>query len=422
MYKQNIFGYSSQKQFVPDSYFKSFCSERVHGSQAEWVTCQFCPDVSNEHLLVAGDQDGQFFIVDVRYSSIGLYDKLIKKSVRADKSCILELEFIPKKPYMLLSLSGHANVCMWDFEKTTRVYTFKGHEESVRSLAVSPFNPDMFVTGYRDGMICEWDQRIRSDGLGYRTPISTIVNAHSSPTFSKPYVKQKLKISTPRTVQARVGVTSLVYLDEYTVVSGSSASFKTDIRLWDMRYKSKNRPLRVLEVPKTKNARDFGVASLCLDRYRSSLFAACTDSSIYEYAINSSIKSPIAALSGTPKLDFNAFDVRLASSPISDHLLFGSGETYGLMWDLQERQEFVYKDELHCGYYPYPKYVFGGHQTEVKVVRISSLGQYIVTMDDRQWRLWEPRFNSSNRSSSQSAFEEVEYFQMPETALDSIKM
>lgn len=43
----------------------------------------------------------------------------------------------------------------------------------------------------------------------------------------------------------------------------------------------------------------------------------------------------VAALSGVPKLEFNAFDVRLASSPISDHLLLGTGGDHGLIWDFQ---------------------------------------------------------------------------------------
>lgn len=407
-------------EIVPDSYFKSFYSECAHTSQASWVTCQFSPDISNEHLLLLGDQDGQFFVVDVRYAAGNSKEKLIKKSIRADNSCILELEFVPKKPFLVVSLSGHSNVRLWNFERSTHVYAFKGHEGSVRALAVSPFNGDVFVTGSRDGMICEWDQRATPNSLGSRSSTSTIVDAHSTLNFQRVHGRQKQR-GLPRASLTQIGITSLTYLDENTIIS-SSTSFKTDIRLWDMRYRSKNRPVRTLEIPQTRNARDFGVASLCLDRFHASLFVACTDSSIYEYAVNSSRKLPVAALSGVPRLEFNAFDVRLASSPISDHLLFGSGDDHGLIWDFQQRRQSVVDHEIPVNYYPYPKYILGGHQTEVRVVRISSSGQYIVSMDDAQWRLWKARLAAVDPCALSAGSEQAEYFQLPETALDSYKM
>lgn len=47
--------------------------------QASWVTCQFSPDLLYEHLLLVGDQDGHFYVVDVRYASECSNEKLIKQ-------------------------------------------------------------------------------------------------------------------------------------------------------------------------------------------------------------------------------------------------------------------------------------------------------------------------------------------------------
>lgn len=405
---------------VPDIYFNNFCSENPHNAQLAWVTCQFSPDISSEHLLVVGDQVGQFFIVDVRYSNTNSDHNFIRKSIRADDSCVLELEFVPNRPSQVISLSGHSHVRLWDFERGTSVYDFKGHEGSVRALSVSPFSSNVFVTGSRDGIICQWDQRVDPNAAGLRFPANIIDNAHAYSSSQRTHGRQR-----PRSLSKNptsVGITSLVYVDENTVAS-SSASFKTGIRLWDMRYRHKNSPMRVLEIPRTKNDRDFGVASLCVDRHGSSLFTACTDSNVYEYAINSSRKLPISALVGLPKLDFYAFDVRLTASPVSDHLLVGSGDDCGLIWDLQEQtRSLSFEQNSPAKYLPYPKFTLGGHRAEVRILRVSSSGNYIVSMDDTQWRLWESNAALAQASPLSVGFERIEYFQLPKSVLDAYRM
>lgn len=58
----------------------------------------------------------------------------------------------------------------------------------------------------------------------------------------------------------------------------------------------------------------------------------------------------------------------------------------------------------------------------MRVVRISSCGQYIVSMDDTQWRLWKPHLAENTTSSIFAGLERVEYFRLPETVPDSFKM
>ncbi|VDK55098.1 unnamed protein product [Gongylonema pulchrum] len=86
---------------------------------------------------------------------------------------------------------------------------------------------------------------------------------------------------------------------------------------------------------------------MCLDRYGSTLFAASTDSRVYLYTVQGSSKHPsqlisvrffiisIDILQGVKRKAFNAFDFRITASPVSDHVMFGGGDSYAVVWDLQ---------------------------------------------------------------------------------------
>uniref|UniRef100_A0A1I7VAG5 WD_REPEATS_REGION domain-containing protein n=1 Tax=Loa loa TaxID=7209 RepID=A0A1I7VAG5_LOALO len=424
-----------------------------------WVVCQFAKDRSAEHLLAIGDENGFIHFLDVR-------EEAITNSISADRSCVIDVSFVANRPNNLISISGHAKVTSWDIERQIALQQFLGHEGSVRALSVPDENPDLFATGARDGTICIWDRRepqatvVRPFNLLENThPLlapeqgaeankyEQLLNAeweysaHSSsqlvlhleedyfhiiiPSFNIMRDKFSQNIGTKRRSRMSVstsskGITSLVHYNGNTLISASS-SFKTGIRFWDLRYRGKNGPFRILDDPNSILVRDFGIASICLDRFSSSLFVASTDSKIYQYSVQGLNNAPVGILQGVKRTSFNTYDFRIAASPTSDHVMFGGGDCFAVIWDLQEKYSNSNTSKLK--YLPYPKYTLGGHRYEVTVARFSSNGRYIVTMDDSYLKIWNwSARNSKNQSPITMHQDCVELYELPETARAEMSM
>ncbi|KHN78007.1 Denticleless -like protein [Toxocara canis] len=398
---------------VPDSYFGNFCSRELLTSiTVPFVCCRFSPEISSEGLLALGNEAGVLFIANVEHASSE--ENLFKRAMFVDVGCVLDVEFIFGRPSYLVAISGHSNVTLWDVDRGISVLRFVAHEGSVRALAVSSDSPDVFATGARDGTIYIWDQREKPKRGMTVEPVSMISSAHLfRPGRTSGASLSASKKRTPsRAKEGPKGITSLAFLDANTLISAST-SCQTGILFRDLRYWGSNIPVRTLEYPCSTAKRDFGVTSVCLDRWRSTLFASTTDSFIWEYAINSTKNIPVDVLRGVKRSSVGAFDMKLAASPISDHLTFGSGDRYALLWDLQEKRYFNnHPSSRRDKYYPYPKFVLGGHASEVSLAQFSCSARYIVSMDETTWRLWQ--FNGSRTEKEigarPSGFEQVEYY------------
>ncbi|VDN01384.1 unnamed protein product [Thelazia callipaeda] len=392
-------------QALPDSYFLNYASDNCHISSNAWVACQFSNELCFEHFLAIGDENGYIHVLDVR-------EDVISNSFAADRSCVIDVAFVPNFPNLLLSISGHAKVASWDIERKKLLQLFTGHEGSVRALTVFSNNPNLFATGARDGTICIWDRR--DSHIHSSRPYNVLEATH--PLLSSPNhnfgIKRRSQL--PLSTNSK-GVTSLIHHDGYTLISASS-SFKTGIRFWDLRYRGKTTPFRILGDSNNTSSRDFGIASLCLDRFNSLLFAASTDSKIYEYSIQGSKDSPVNILQGIKRPPFNTYDFKIAASPLSDHVMFGSGDCFAAIWDLQERYTTYSSGRLN--YLPYPKYTLGGHRFEVTVAKFSCTARYISTMDDSYLKIWkwkEKNIDNEELSPLSIHHDRVELYELPET-------
>ncbi|EFO28117.2 hypothetical protein LOAG_00376 [Loa loa] len=375
-----------------------------------WVVCQFAKDRSAEHLLAIGDENGFIHFLDVR-------EEAITNSISADRSCVIDVSFVANRPNNLISISGHAKVTSWDIERQIALQQFLGHEGSVRALSVPDENPDLFATGARDGTICIWDRR--EPQATVVRPFNLLENTHPllAPERQNIGTKRRSRMSVSTSSK---GITSLVHYNGNTLISASS-SFKTGIRFWDLRYRGKNGPFRILDDPNSILVRDFGIASICLDRFSSSLFVASTDSKIYQYSVQGLNNAPVGILQGVKRTSFNTYDFRIAASPTSDHVMFGGGDCFAVIWDLQEKYSNSNTSKLK--YLPYPKYTLGGHRYEVTVARFSSNGRYIVTMDDSYLKIWNwSARNSKNQSPITMHQDCVELYELPETARAEMSM
>ncbi|MCP9264862.1 hypothetical protein DINM_023034 [Dirofilaria immitis] len=376
------------------------------GHRNAWVVCQFAKDLSTEHLLAIGDENGFIHFLDAR-------ENAISNSISADRSCVIDLSFVANRPNNLLSISGHAKVASWDIERQLMLQQFLGHEGSVRALSVSDDNP-----GARDGTICIWDRR--EPQATVVRPFNLLENTHPLLAPQRQCIGTKRRSRTSVSMSSK-GITALVHYGGNTLISASS-SFKTGIRFWDLRYRGKSSPFRILEDPSSTSVRDFGIASICLDRFSSSLFVASTDSKIYQYTIQGLNNAPVGILQGVKRTSFNTYDFKISASPTSDHVMFGGGDCFAVIWDLQEKYSSFNKSKIK--FLPYPKYTLGGHRYEVTVARFSSNGHYIATMDDSYLKIWKwSARNPEDQESSITAHQDhVELYELPETAVAEISM
>ncbi|KAH7725082.1 Protein CDT-2 [Aphelenchoides avenae] len=381
---------------VPDSFIRSYASvETTNGGQ--WVSARFAADGGqHEHLLAIGDEHGSVYIADARHSYST--EKMIVEDFQADSSVIMDLCFLPGDTNKLITLSGGSEVRLWDLQSTDKSHSvlLKGHSKAVRCASFWQDNSNCFATGSRDGSICKWDLREQprpptpsrySDLSPYYDPSRRIRDAHAD-TVGLTDSARKTR-SNKKTAKELPSVTSMVHINEYCVVSASSSS-RSGIRFWDMRYQQIRKPLRTLEIPHSSSQKETGVTSLCLDRYSHRIFAACTDSVIYEFSVPLNDDYPVNSYQANA---ISGFYIQCAASPISDHILCGSNLDAAFMWDLQEGRKSR-QDALNKligrprQYLPYPKYSFGGHKGEVATVCFSATGRYILTMDEERTRIW----------------------------------
>uniref|UniRef100_A0A0K0CYU3 WD_REPEATS_REGION domain-containing protein n=1 Tax=Angiostrongylus cantonensis TaxID=6313 RepID=A0A0K0CYU3_ANGCA len=298
-----------------------------------WVVCRFSPH--SETVLYLGDDEGNIGIVDIApvvSSEHGLHAKTLQCFVAHDAT-VMDVVGVPNCPDQLLSISGDTTVRLWDLQRQHSTLYF-GHEMSVRSVCFVPDNY-VFATGGRDGQIRLWDTRtscFRNQGKLFKKPKAFYVFILSTHSFS-------------------------------------------GLRLWDTRkfsIKEEGHVLSTLEVPISKDA---GITSVCLDRYGSSLFAAVTDNSVYEYGVLSSNRKPIRHFTGAA---IESFYVQVQASPVSDFLLCGSKNKHAVMWDLQDL--YCHRDEClrtieRQRRALLPKFVLNGHDSEVCCVGWSRTGK-----------------------------------------------
>uniref|UniRef100_A0A914CZG7 Uncharacterized protein n=1 Tax=Acrobeloides nanus TaxID=290746 RepID=A0A914CZG7_9BILA len=204
----------------------------------------------------------------------------------------MDLCFVPGYPHTLSTISGCAEVAIFDLEKVQKI-AFSSHQKSVRAISFFPEQSNYFVTGGRDGHIFVWDLRVL--GNTYKNnchdqitivtkPHGTILNAHLSRDSTNhrrsTYVAEEVN-----------GITSLAHLDEFSVAS-SSAKSKTGIYIWDIRYQKPEKPLRILHIPPGTSQKQTGISFLSVDRFGSQLFAVCTDNRILVYEAQSNCNNP----------------------------------------------------------------------------------------------------------------------------------
>ncbi|VDM58982.1 unnamed protein product [Angiostrongylus costaricensis] len=272
---------------MPASYsHQALHPSRIALVQCTWVVCRFSPH--SETMLYLGDDEGNIGIVDIApvvssdfspffvYHLISFFYLSDYEGFVAHDATVMDVVGVPNCPDQLLSISGDTTVRLWDLQRQHSTLYF-GHEMSVRSVCFAPENY-VFATGGRDGQIRLWDTRtscFRKQGKLFKKPVNVYKNAH--------VLYRKLSDD---------------WFEDFCAL------------------------LRIS-----------GITSLCLDRYGSSLFAAVTDNSVYEYGVLSSNREP--SLFSSVSIECPNFSCSFVYKHFHDFLLCGSKNKHAVMWDLQ---------------------------------------------------------------------------------------
>ncbi|CAI5451764.1 unnamed protein product [Caenorhabditis angaria] len=361
-----------------------------------WVTARF--SLEEEHILFLGDDPGNIGIYNVEK----LYDNAVpieEKQLHffpAHDGAIMDIVGVPNKSSSIVSISGDCTIRCWDLNQHNDNRSsdlFQGHEGSVRSLNFAPDDSNIFVSGARDGQVKIWDMRVsavrKNDKLSRN---STITYKSAHPSQQAPHEKA----ATPKSKQSKqkpsagVSVTSVLFLNDFTIASASSNA-ETGIRIWDIRKPGDSHPCQILKIPVTSSRKaGFGVTSLAIDRFRSSLFASCTNSIVYEYCTQTTSCSPLRAYSGAIIRDYYT---QIACSPISDTIACGSDDKRAVIWDVQD--QYVYRNDIFGDVNEaekrralLPKWSLEGHEGRVSCVGWSANAKYFMSLDDRGLRIW----------------------------------
>ncbi|KAK5982778.1 WD domain G-beta repeat protein [Trichostrongylus colubriformis] len=357
-------------------YVRTLMNGADNENDCTWVVCRFSPH--SETVLYLGDDEGNVGIVDIA-SVVGSEPNAQVNLIQcfaAHDATVMDVLGVPNNPNKLLSISGDTTVRLWDLQRQESVLFF-GHEMSVRSACFAPHCSDVFATGGRDGQIRLWDVRISSrqqQGQFSKNPVGVYRNAHLIKDYKSPRRRSVARLSGRFEKVEPPSVTSLLYANDYTLVSASSCG-KSGLRLWDTRrisVKDEGHVLSTLEVPTNKEA---GVTSICLDRFGSSFFAAVTDNCVYEYGILTSNTKPLRHFSGAA---IESFYLQLQCSPSADYLLCGSKNQQAVIWDLQDLYGSAdeYADSaIRRSRALLPKYTLKGHDSEVCCVGWSRSGK-----------------------------------------------
>ncbi|CAN6446494.1 unnamed protein product [Victoria cruziana] len=301
------------------------------------------------HLLAVADEDGFVALYDTRRrlpSSRFPTAQPVEAKVSewfAHSNAVFNACWA-KEDSVLMTASGDQTIRAWDVESRQLLDVMWGHSGSIKTLCSHPLNPDLLVSGSRDGCIALWDRRCNSIsrkvlGKPCLMPTAVIHNAHPPkdyhirPTvmFDSPSTCTKRK-SSKQAKAASKSITSVLYLkDGLSIASGGAVD--SVIKFWDSRnlktHSAQAQPH--MEPSSIKNKGEHGVTCLSQVIDGSSLAASCMDSRIYLYNVLQPDTGPVKTFSGHL---IESFYVKSAISHDGAHLLCGSTDGHAYVWQV----------------------------------------------------------------------------------------
>ncbi|KAF3323229.1 denticleless protein [Carex littledalei] len=345
-----------------------------HGSFTPPISLSFCKTPESSHLLAVSDEDGFVSLYDTRRhlpSFTSYREKTDKAKISewvAHNNAIFDLCWI-KDGTQILTASGDQTVNIWNVETTKHLGILAGHTGSVKSLSYHPSNPELLVSGSRDGSFAIWDFRCNSNLKSSKSlntnqliPAALVGHAHNT---TQPKRTRREKI-------APVSITSVLFLkDDISIASAGAAD--SVVKLWDTRkLKSPFFQAKPQGEP-PRETRKYGISCLSQDKNGAYIVASCMDNRIYLYNTLQLDKGPAKVFSGSK---IESFFVKSAINPEGTHILGGSSDGNAYMWTVDKPDRAAV--------------ALNGHEGEVTAVDwcVSDVGKIATSADDFTVRVW----------------------------------
>ncbi|XP_015690029.2 denticleless protein homolog [Oryza brachyantha] len=354
------------------------------GDRAVPFAISFCKAKQISHLLAVADEEGYVGLYDTRRrlpsSSSSLEKSAETKTVDwvAHNNAIFDVCWI-KEGSQLLTASGDQTVKIWSVENKKCLGVLSGHTGSVKSLSCHSSNPELIVTGSRDGSFALWDLRCDpKTPKGHREAClmsSVIVKQAHSPTQGNRTRCRAKAVST--------SITSVLYLKDDISIATSGAADNI-IKIWDTRNIKLSLINRSSQAQPLEGVKH-GISCLSQDSYGAYIAASCMDHRIYLYSVLHMDKGPIKVYTGSK---IESFFVKSAISPDGTHILGGSSDGNVYLWQV---------DQPESG-----PIILEGHEGEVTSVDwcASEIGKIATTSDDSKVRVWNTERRVSPKISS----------------------
>ncbi|EER91037.1 hypothetical protein BDA96_01G132100 [Sorghum bicolor] len=329
------------------------------------------------NLLAVADEDGYVGLYDTRRrlpSASSSIEKSAETRVSdwvAHNNAIFDVCWI-KEGSQMLTASGDQTVKIWSVGNRKCIGVLSGHTGSVKSLSCHSSNPELIVSGSRDGSFALWDLRCdpkspNSHGETCLTSSAVVREAHS------PIQRNRTR---SRAKAASTSITSVLYLKDDVSIATSGAADNV-VKIWDTRNlkvpvsnKSSQAGAQPLEGVK------HGISCLSQDSCGAYIAASCMDNRIYLYSVLHVNKGPIKAYTGSK---IESFFVKSAISPDGTHILGGSSDGNVYLWQV-DRPESA-------------PIVLKGHEGEATSVDwcASEVGKIATSSDDSTVRVWSTK-------------------------------
>ncbi|KAL6637087.1 hypothetical protein ACP70R_024659 [Stipagrostis hirtigluma subsp. patula] len=356
------------------------------GDPAIPFAVSFGKTAKTSHLLAVADEDGYIGLYDTRRrlpSSSSSREKSVETRVSdwvAHNNAIFDVCWI-KEGSQLLTASGDQTVKIWSVGNTKCLGVLSGHTGSVKSISCHSSNPELIVSGSRDGSFALWDLRCdpkapNSQGETCLMSSAVVKEAHSPIQRSR---------TRSRAKAASTSITSVLYLNDDISIATSGAADNV-VKIWDTRnlkapVSNKNSQAGAQPSEGVKH----GISCLSQDSHGAYIAASCMDNRIYLYSVLHVNKGPIKVYTGSK---IESFFVKSAISPDGTHILGGSSDGKVYLWEV---------DRPESG-----PIVLEGHEGEATSVDwcVSEVGKIVTSSDDSTVRVWgTKKLDCSNVSS-----------------------
>uniref|UniRef100_A0ACD5X5X3 Uncharacterized protein n=1 Tax=Avena sativa TaxID=4498 RepID=A0ACD5X5X3_AVESA len=345
------------------------------GDSAIPFAVSFCKTAQVSRLLAVADEDGYVSLYDTRRRLPSRSSSLEKSAETrlsdwvAHNNAIFDVCWI-KDGSQLLTASGDQTVKIWSVENKKCLGVLSGHTGSVKSLSCHSSNPELIVSGSRDGSFALWDLRCdpktpNGHGEACLTSSAVVKEAHS------PVRKSRTR---SRAKGASTSITSVLYLKDDISIATSGAADNV-VKFWDTRNLKapvSNKASQSTAQP-SKEGVKHGISCLSQDSYGAYIAASCMDNRIYLYSALHMDKGPIKSYTGSK---IESFFVKSAISPDGTHILGGSSDGNIYLWQV---------DQPESG-----PIVLKGHEGEATSVDWCALevGKIVSSSDDTTVRVW----------------------------------